>query len=480
MHWAATPSTSLAEMNRITARAAAELRGIPGVREVGGHVGRAITSDQIVGTGSGELWVTIEPSAAYDRTLGSVRRVVAGYPGLRGSVLTYEEDRSAGALSRGNRELVVRVFGQDLGVLQREAEDLRGLVGRVDGVQRPRVRAPVSQPTLQIEVRLPDARRYRVKPGDVRRAAATLVQGLDVGSFFEQQKVFQVVVRGVPAVRDSIDGVRGLLIDTDDGGHVRLGDVADVRIRPNLVDVRHDAVSRYMDVRADVRGRSLADVQAEVRSRIRRATFPFEYHAEVVAASEDAASPLGRVLGYGVAAAIGAFLLLQAAFGSWRIAGLVMATLPMALVGGLVVVAVMGGDLTLGALGGLAAVLALAVRNAVLLVSRLLSLQRADQVPLTAALVVRATQERFGPMLATAVVGAAALAPFAVMGDVAGNEIPHAIAAVVLGGLVTTMLLGAFVLPALYLHAAPRAAPRPAAGEDADPSPAESDLIPQS
>ena len=282
VHWDATPSTSLPEMHRITSRAAAEIRALPGVREVGGHVGRAITSDQVAGSGSGEMWVTMKGSADYGRTLAAIRGVVAGYPGVRSSVLTYEGDRMSGVLARGDNGLTVRTYGQDLGVLDRQAQTVRRTVAQVDGVRNARVQPVPVQPTMQIKVNLEAARRHDIKPGDVRRAAAILVQGLDVGAFFQEQKVFQVVVRGKPELRQSIDTVRNLRIDAPDGTQVRLGDVASVAVAPNPVDLRHDAVSRYVDVRAAVSGRGVDAVRADVRDRLRAMHLPLDYHAEVV------------------------------------------------------------------------------------------------------------------------------------------------------------------------------------------------------
>src|SRR6201991_2771655 len=108
-----------------------------------------------------------------------------------------------------------------------------------------------------------------------------MVNGLEACSFFEGQKVFAVTVRGIPSTHRSITDVRNLLINTPGGGHVRLGDVATVKVTPNPVDIRHDAVERYMDVRATVGGRGLAAVQSDVTDRLRAMRLPLEYSAEV-------------------------------------------------------------------------------------------------------------------------------------------------------------------------------------------------------
>jgi Cu/Ag efflux pump CusA len=478
VHWEATPSTSLLEMHRITSRAADELHSVPGVREVSAHVGRAITSDQVAGSGSGEIWLTMKGSADYRRTLNAVRRVVAGYPGVRSSVLTYEGERTRGVFARGDHGLTVRVFGQKLGVLDRRAEDVRRAVSRISGVRDPHVRHSPAQPTLQIKVDLDAARRHGVKPGDVRRAAAILVQGLDVGAFFEQQKVFQVVVRGVPDVRVSLDTVRDLRIDAPGGSTVRLGDVARVDIAPNPVDLHHEAVSRYVEVQAGVSGRSVEAVRADVRDRLRAMRFPLNYHAEVITPPADEQSPLSAYLTYAAAALVGIFLLLQAAFGSWRLAALLFVTLPVALVGGVAVIAVGGGDVSLGAAFGLITVLGIAVRQGIMLVRHLQALEAGESNGVTPAIVVRGTTDRAAPVALTALATAAAMLPFAVLGDVAGNEITHSTAGVVLGGLVTSTVLALFVLPALYLHLAARPAAVRTQHAAGQPAGADRDLLP--
>jgi Cu/Ag efflux pump CusA len=214
-------------------------------------------------------------------------------------------------------------------------------------------------------------------------------------------------------------------------------------------------------------------VRADVRDRLRAMHFPLDYHAEVVAPPADEQAPLSAFLIYAAAAAVVIFLLLQAAFGSWRLAALFVATLPMALVGGVVVIAVGGGDISLGAAFGLMAVLGLAARNGIALVRHLQDLENGGG-EVTPALVVRGTADRAAPVALTALVTAAALAPFAVLGDIAGNEITHSTAAVVLGGLVTSTVLSLFVLPALYLHLGRRSAA--ASAERVGPEKAGTDL----
>jgi CzcA family heavy metal efflux pump len=471
VHLDGPPGTSHPEMSRVVARASRDLRSIPGVSGVGGHVGRAVTGDQVVDVNSSELWVKLDQDADYGATKASVERAIAGYPGFSQGVLTYErqrirdigavDDRQVGDVSAASadlsvltgengRPLVVRVYGEDLDVLRRQGARMKRLLAGVDGVVDPRVERFVEEPTIAIEVSLAKAQRYGVKPGDVRRQAATLLQGIQVGSLFEKQKVFEVVVRGTPATRRTLTDVRRLLIDTPGGGHVRLGAIAEVSVRPTPQVIQRDASSRRIDVSAGVNGRALEDVEDDVRQRLERMSFPLEYHAQVIGDATGWRATTTRLLGFGIAAAIGIFLLLQAAFRSWRLASAAFLALPIALVGGELAELVDEGAFSLGALFGLVAVLGIAARNSVVLITQYHHLERYEGQPFDTRLVVRGAGRRLTPVLVAAVATAAALLPFVVLGNRAGYEIVHPMAVVMLGGLVTSTLLSLFLLPMLY------------------------------
>ena len=459
----AMPGTSLPEMDRITTAVSHDVGAIQGVRDIGVHVGRAVTSDQVVDVDSAELWLSIDPSADYASTVDRVRRVVNGYPGLSHDVTTYEQEQLALSHRGISRPLVVRVSGQDMPTLRAQAEKVRQSISTVDGVRDPRVEAQVEEPTLQVEVDLAAAERAGIRPGDVRRTAATLLSGLLVGNLYEQQKVFDVVVWGAPALRQNLSSVQDLMIDTPSGRHVRLSDVASVHMAPSPRVIRHQDVSRYVDVTADVDGRSLDSVRNQVRSRVHTLSYPLEYHAEVLG---DAASPQGfdgRVLGLALAALVAAFLLLQALTGSWRTAALLFLLVPLGVTGGVLAAPLVGGIMSAGALAGLLLVLGVVTRNTILLVHDVQA-RAAERGTGGLDLVLDGTRDRLAPVLLTAGTLAVVMLPFIVFGGIAGEEILYPMAVVVLGGLVTATLLTLFVVPALFLRflvSAPAEGPAP-------------------
>src|SRR5918992_2453010 len=465
------PGTSEPKMSGTTAQLSRELGAIAGVEEVGGHVGRALTGDQIVDVNSSTISVEIGSDADYDATVAEINDVVSSIEEpVDREIVTYSQQEvndvgtltdaeapgsgdNLDVLTGADKPLVVRVYGQNLDTLRREANEVRDIVGSVDGVLDPSVESVPEEPVLAIETDLARAEPYGIKPGDVRRASAMLLQGVVVGNIFGEQKVFEVVVKGVPKVRESVENVQNVLIDTPDGGHVQLDQVADVRIQPSPAVIKRDSAQRYVDVEANVSGRSLGAVATDVEELLADATFPLEYHAEVLEQTTTAQEiNLGRVVGFGITAVIAIFLLFQAAFRSWRLAALAFLTLPVALVGGVLAALIDGATVSLGSLIAFVALLGIAARNGIMLIHSFQRLQVDEAQAFGDDLVRRGARERLAPVLTTASALFLLLLPFVIMGDVAGLEIVHPMAIVMLGGLVTTTLLSLFLLPTLYLR----------------------------
>lgn len=451
VHWQSAPGTSLAEMTRLTSSADRQLRAVPGVVDVGAHIGRALTADQIVDVNSAELWVRLSDTADYGATTDAIRRVITDYPGVRGTVVTYQTDQVNTAAADPIGPLTVRVYGTDLAQLRTTASQVRQAISTVPGVVDPTVRTLAEEPTLEVRVNLDAAQRYGIKPGDVRRAAATYFSGLAVGSIYQDQQIFDVVVEGTPSLRDAPVNLADLLIDTPDGGSVRLGDVATVGVAPYPTAIPHDSTSRYLDVAADVNGRDLGSVISDVDGRLRAVPMPLEYHAEVLSGTKARQGTDNLVSGIALGVLVGMFLLLQAAFRRWRLAAAVLVTLPLAGTGGVLTAFAVGGVWSLGALLGLATVLAIGARTAILVIHGCQGLDRCDGEG-DIDFVVRATRERVGPVLVTALGTALIALPAVFFGPVAGFEVLYPWAVVLLGGLATTTLLTLFVLPALYVR----------------------------
>ena len=449
----AAPGTSLPAMQQIVTQASSDLGAIPGVSSVAAHMGRAVFGDRVVDINSAELWVNIDPEANYDSTAAAVQQAVDGYTELDREVQTYTQQMLEQPQTETSDDLTVRFFGEDHEVLREQAQKLQQTLAGIDGVVDPRVLLPLEEPTLEIEVDLASAQRFGVKPGDVRRSAAILLSGIRVGSLFEEQKVFDVVVWGASEIRASQDDIGELLIDTPGGGHVRLKEVADVRLASSPAVIKREGVSPYLDIGFNVEGRSAGAVADDVQAAIRNFAFPLEYHAVVLTDVSARQAAQRGILFAGIAALLGILLLLQASFRSWRLALVMVVTLPAALAGG-VLGALLGGNgsLGVGLLAGLLTVLGIAVRNATLQISNYQHLEKQEGEDFSVDLILRGAQERMAPILVTTLATGLALLPFVFFGDIPGHEIVRPVAIAVLCGLVTSTLFNLFIVPSLYLR----------------------------
>ena len=450
--------TSLPEMNRITSRAVAEVKTIPGVRKVVAHIGQASAGDAPVGTESAQLWVTLDPDSDFGNAMTKVRSVVTGYPGIDGKVSSYTRNRITRALTPPNAEVTVRVYGQDLKVLQEKGAELKRLLTGVDGVKRADIATPLAEPTIEIEVDLVRAQKLGVLPGDVRRVAAVLLAGIQVGSVYENQKVFEVSVWSIPEARNGVSSVKALPVPLPEGGFTTIGEVADVRIRPISPAIVHEDVTRYLDVAVQVDGRSVGDVESDAQAAIDSLKYPLEYHAEILDAYGDEQHSIRRMWIFAIAALIGLFLLIQSAFNSWRMALLVTLSLPVALLGGLIAAKIDGGPLTLATVAGMVGVLIVALRQAINLGSRYQGL-RSDGVPFGSELSVGGMREFAPSAVASALTTIVLMIPLAFQGSSSGREVLSRAAAVIIGGSITSLLWALWILPALHRSFGPKADP---------------------
>jgi CzcA family heavy metal efflux pump len=470
MHWVAAPGTSHEEEYRISVAACVELRSIPGVRNCGSHIGQAFQADEPYGIDFGENWISIDPSVDYNATHAAVQEVVDGYPGLRRDVQTYLKERIREVLTGTSDAIVIRIYGPDLQVLRDKSIELEEKMAGIAGIIDLHRELQVEIPQIQVEVDLAKALEYGIKPGDVRRAVSILLAGEEVGDIFVEGKAYDVMVWMTPEGRGSVTDIENLPIDTPTAGPVRLGELADVRVVESPNSVSHEGLNRRIDVEANVRGRDLGSVIGDVEAALASVRFDPGYHPEMLGEYAERQSAQDRLLLFAVAALIGVFLLLQASFGSTRLAVLSFLCLPSALVGGILASWIGGGVISLGSLVGFFTVLGIAARNGIMMINHFQHLERYEGEPFGPGLVIRGARERLSPILMTALATGLALVPLAIAGDLPGHEIEHPMAIVILGGLVTSTLLNLFVVPSLYLRFAQRE--RSVDGPSAPPAPA--------
>jgi CzcA family heavy metal efflux pump len=453
MHWITNAGTSHPEMFRITQRACAELLTVPGVRNAGAHIGQAALADEPYGINFTENWVSIDPKVDYDETVRKIQETVDGYPGLIRDVQTYLKERIREVLTGSSDAVVIRIFGQDLHVLQSKAKEVKEALKDIAGIADLKVEVHSDIPQIEVELDLAKARPYGINPGDVRRATAVMVSGEEVGDIFLDGKDYLVDVWGTPETRHSVASIRELLMDTPARDKVRLGDIADIRLRPTPNVIERVGQSRKIDVSANVKGRALGAVAADVERAVKTLPFPLGYHAEVLGENVERRAAQERLLLVGLVAVAAIFFLLYTSFENWRLTVLTFSTLPWALVGGLLAAFFTNrGILSLGSLVGLLTVLGIATRNGIMMITHFQHLEAEEGEAFGPAMVLRGARERIAPILMTALTTGLALVPLVLRGNIPGQEIEHPMATVILGGLLTSTVLNLLVVPSLYLR----------------------------
>ena len=450
MHWVAAPGVSLPEMNRITIQGSKELRNIEGVRNFGAHIGQALYMDEVVGIHFGENWISVDPAADYDATLDRIQEVVDGYPGLYRDVLTYLKERIREVLTGDSEAIIVRIFGPDLQGIQDQARRVEEALHGVEGLVELHVSLQTNVPRVDIEVDLEKAAVHGLKPGDVRRAVSTVVSGIEVGDIHTHSRTYDVQVWGAPDVRRSLTDIKTMPIDTAFGGQVPLQDIAAVKVVPTPNIIRHENLSRSIDVGANVSGRDLGSVASEVEEIVAGMDFPLGYHFQMMGEYEELKSSQARLLLVEIAAACGIFALLHAAFRSWRYAVVAFVAMPAALGGGVLAAWLGGGIFSLGSIVGFITVLGIAARNTILLIHHVQQLGR-EGMPFGPDRVFQGASERLAPILMTAITTGAALMPLVWAGEIPGHEIEYPMAVVILGGILTSTLLNLFIMPVLIV-----------------------------
>jgi len=451
MHWIGKPGSSLEAMQRTTLLISKDLMSIPEVQSFGAHLGRAEASDEVVGSNFSELWLSLRPGVDYKTAVEKLKSTIASYPGVFHDVLTYLRERIEEVVSGGKGSIVIRLYGDDLKILRKSAQDVYNTLSRIDGIADLQVEHQVEIPHLEIQVR-PEAAALGLNAGDIKRTLYPYIHGQKVGEIHENQKTFDVTVWTEKKFRQNADSFSELPIALPNGlsygGTVALRQVAEVRLvsTPNII--QHEQGSRKIDISLNSKDGNLDKIANETLERISQLQLPPGYHAQLLGEYQERSLSQRRLLFFSLLSLLGIFLVLFLDFQSLRVATLVFFSLPFALLGGVVTSALASISISLGSLVGFVTVLGIAARNAVMLISHYRFLEE-ESGRFDKELIVRGSEERLRPILMTAAATALGLLPIVIGGDKPGHEIEYPMAVIILGGLVSSTLLNLAAMPAL-------------------------------
>jgi CzcA family heavy metal efflux pump len=455
VHMTAVPGTSLAESLRMGGKLSKLLLALPEVRAVGQRVGRADAADDIMGTHSSEIEVDLKPlgGAASRRVEAKIRDVLHDFPGANFAVNTFLSERVEETLSGYGAPVAVNIFGPDLDVLDAKAAAVAAALAKVPGAADVMVQSPPGSPQLVVRLRRRELQRWGLDPVTALDAVRTAYQGEVVGQVYDAGRVFAAAVILDPALRADPGSVGALPLRNAEGTFVPLGRVADVFEATGRYSVLHEGARRVQAVTCGVVGRDLASFVADAKRRLTAAVpLPAGVYLDFAGSAAEQARSTRDLLVHAAIAGVGILILLSMVMGSARNFLLVLANLPFALVGGILVVLASGGDLSLGSLVGFVTVFGITLRNSIMLISHYEHLVGTEGETWGPAAALRGAEERLAPILMTALVTGLGLLPLALGSGAPGREIEGPMALVILGGLVTSTALNLLVLPTLALR----------------------------
>ncbi|WP_295535834.1 efflux RND transporter permease subunit [uncultured Pseudacidovorax sp.] len=461
------PGVTLEESSALARQAERLVRQVPEVTHVGRRSGRAELDEHAEGVHVSELDVGLKPASELTRPMAAItadiRQRLAPLPAAIGigQPISHRIDHM---LSGVRAQIAIKVFGEDLDVLRGQAELLRARLAAIPGVADLEVEKQVLAPQIKVRVDYDRAAQYGVPAPQVLQTLARMVEGEKLSQIVEDGRRFALVLR-LPEPARSVDGLGRLLIDTP-LGHVPLSRLATIEEGDGPNQVSRDDGRRRIVLSANASGRPLSDVVADMRAVVAQTPLPAGYFITLggqFQAQEEASRLVGLLSLVSLALM---FVVLYSRYRSAVLSVLIMANIPLALVGAVAGLALSGQPLSVAALVGFITLAGISVRNGILKVSHYVNLMRFEGEAFGPRMIVRGSLERLAPVLMTALVTAFALAPLLFEAERPGTEVLHPVAVVIFSGLVSATLLDTFLTPALFWLFGRRSAKRLAADGD--------------
>ncbi|MGH7789083.1 MAG: efflux RND transporter permease subunit [Candidatus Binatia bacterium] len=446
--------TSLEESDRLGRMVEQILLQQPEVMGTARRTGRAELDEHAQDVNAAEIDVGLRMrERSKDEFLTALRRDLSLVPGMNISIGQPISHRIDHMLSGTRANIAVKIFGDDLRELRRVAEQVKRVMADVGGVVDLSVEQQMDIPQLAIRFDRSAIARHGLRVRDISEAIETAFRGQTVSRVLEGQTAFDLVVRYDSSAAADLDTLRATLIATPSGAQIPLHSLADVRkdLSPNTVS--RENVQRTIAVTCNVSGRDLHSVVEEIRAQIESAVaLPAGYRIEYGGQFESAEQATRMLLLLGVAVVVGIFTLLYVALDSTRDAVLVMANLPLALIGGVIGVFLSGGVLSVASIIGFITLFGIATRNGLMMIAHIHYLIGQSHPGDAAAVVRQGAIERLSPILMTALAAGLGLIPLALAVGEPGSEIQAPMAIVILCGLLSSTALNMLVVPALYLR----------------------------
>ncbi len=466
------PGTSLQKSNQIARTVEERLMEIEDVAGFLRRTGRAELDEHAEGVNMSELIITFDADTKRTREeiLDDIRESMADIPGIVTAVEQPLAHLIAHMLSGVKAQVGIKLYGDDLDVLRRTADQMQAAIADVEGVTGLQVEPQVIIPQYRIELDRDKLLRYGLTPMQVTEFVETAMNGEIVSRALTGQRSFDMLVRLDEQFREDLHALERLSIELPGGGTAPLSSVAKIYESGGPNAVKREQVRRRIVLQCNVSGRGLVDVVFDIQERLKPIQQDLEdgYFVEYGGLFETQQEAARRITILFVLMLFGVFLVLYTMFRSANLAIQVMAALPMAFIGSVFALVIAGQTLTVAAMVGFISLGGIASRNGILLLNHYLHLVRYEGESWSKEMMVRAGQERLAPVLMTALTSGIGLIPLILTAGEAGKEVLYPIAVVHIGGLTSCTLLEFLVRPALFRMFGLKAAERLINDSEAD------------
>lgn len=444
------PGISLEESDRMGRMAEEILLSVPEVQTVGRKTGRAELDEHALGVNVSEIEVPfVLKDRSKDEVLADIREKLKVLPGVNIEIGQPISHRIDAMLSGTRANIAIKLFGPDLNRLFAIGNQIKASVHDVKGVADLNVEQQVERPQLKIVPKREMLAKYGLTPASFAEIVNVMLAGEVVSQVYEGNRSFDLSLKVNDESRESADRIRDLIIDAG-GRKIPFAYVADIVSASGPNTINRENVSRKIVVSANVAGRDLRSVVNDIQERIDAdITLPEGYHIEYGGQFESEQAASRTLLVTSVFSILVIFLLLFNQFRSLSQSAVSLLNLPLALIGGVFAIFFTGGIISIPAIIGFISLFGIATRNGMLLISRYNDLQQAGLSAYES--VLRGSLDRLNPILMTALTSGLALIPLALGGELPGNEVQSPMAKVILGGLFSSTILNAFIVPIMYL-----------------------------
>lgn len=450
----AVPGISLTESNELGAKAEEVMLSIPEVKSVSRRTGRAEMDEHASGVNVSEIDIDFKPGGRpRDVILDEIRaKLKDALPGIGinvGQPIGHLIDHM---LSGVNAALAIKVFGPDLATLREKAIEIRDAIQDTPGLADLRIEQQGLIPQVKIHVMRDEAARFGLSAGEVTKLLEAAFNGEAVAQILEETRQYDVFFRFDEDSRRDLEQMKKTVLKVmPDGRKVRLEEVADVYEATGPNEINRENNQRRIVVSANASGRDLGGLVADIQSRIHdKVKLPEGYYVVYGGQFESQQAATRKILLYGLIALIGVAFVLYGHFRSATVTAQIMVTLPLAFIGGIVLLFVSDRSITVASLVGFITLCGIASRNAIMMISHYLHLMKYEGESFSKEMIIRGSQERLVPVLMTAFVASLALLPLVFAKGQPGSEILHPVAVVIVGGMLSSTLLDLIVTPTLF------------------------------